>query len=176
MRLQDSKFFISETDLRVMSGSGLGIDAAAVDGAEQKGTLFAPPEMRPSLVDDLGEMREEFEDIAQCPLCMQNHAKDRWMCMRYCACQFHASCIELWRSECHNLCPVCEAQISEALFFTLYLGRVLVSDPIEPTDACGGGRKDDGLTLIAAAKEQALALLNQVIVKIKVDATHSARV
>ena len=59
--------------------------------------------------------------MQECELCMTAHVNERWICMRNCDCQFHATCIEIWRADAHNLCPTCEAPISTVLFYTAYV-------------------------------------------------------
>eukprot|EP00041_Stephanoeca_diplocostata_P004452 m.45325 g.45325 ORF g.45325 m.45325 type:complete len:669 (+) comp15123_c0_seq5:165-2171(+) len=64
-----------------------------------------------------------------CALCAltEDHQGQMWMCMRNCTCQSHKSCLELWRHDCHNLCP-CGAPISKMMLYSRYIGAVSVTD------------------------------------------------
>jgi hypothetical protein len=133
-----SKTFISETDLTQLdfeSGDALfseewlcagfptdDIGAVGIGGEGIGGGSGGGLDGTVSLGDE-----SAGQNLPNCELCHRNHILDRWMCMRFCECQFHEACLELWRRECRNLCPVCKTGISQTLFFTLYNGRMLSS-------------------------------------------------
>lgn len=100
-----------------------------------------------------------------CGICFKSNiiAGEKWSCMKFCDCSFHASCLEEYRFEGHNLCPVCSGPISHSLFHALYIGKALASEDVDVTDA--------SLSHILEAN-QSLSNDNKLAVRLKINKTH----
>jgi len=84
--------------------------------------------------------------------------------MKYCDCSFHATCLEGWRFDGHNLCPSCSAPISHSLFHTWYLGKALAEENVDGTEK--------SLPIIERAERSVVRKGENVNVRLKANKTH----
>ena len=88
----------------------------------------------------------------------------KFVCMKYCECSYHATCLEVWRFDGHNLCHNCSAPISHSLFHTWYLGKALAEETVDGTDS--------SLPIIERAKNSVVRKGENVNIRLKANKTH----
>lgn len=87
-------------------------------------------------VDDTTSETGSTAEEPTCQLCMRVTTGDRWVTLKFCTHEFHYHCLQCWRGDGNNLCPMCHACISKSQLYAEYTGRKELFSPSgEPNHA-----------------------------------------